>query len=406
MNETLYAMNLLGTPLGFAMAGVIGLFFGFFLEKAGFGSSRKLTAVFYFRDMAVIKVMFTAVVTALVGFHYLVYSGWVNPAGIYILETYWGAQIVGGLIFGVGFVIGGWCPGTAYVGLASGKGDAFFFLAGAALGSVLFNELYPWIEPLHTGLKGTTRFLWETLHVSRMWVTLILCVAAVGVFIACTGLEKRFGGLTGPSWNARIANGVAGLALIALAVGLFFVPIPEPKHETRLSVAAPPGAFLNEIVSAEDHIYPTDLADMILSGKQGLVVVDIRPAEAYRKFHIRTAVSIPLDRLATEGVKSLPHAGTIVLYSNGTTHAAQAWLELRHMGWRNAFVLMDGILGFWRECLTPPSLRGIIDPEAARSEQAAFHKRHTFFVEEFRAGRGDEQEVKAEVSRLRKTFAM
>ena len=406
MNETLYALNLLGTPLGFAMAGLIGLFFGFFLEKAGFGSSRKLTAVFYFKDMAVIKVMFTAVITALVGYHYLVSIGWVNPAGIYILETYWGAQIVGGLLFGVGFVVGGWCPGTAYVGIASGKGDALFFLVGAVLGGVLFNELYSWIEPLHTGLRGGAQFLWESLHLPRMIVILIFSVVAVAVFMACTRLEKRFGGLAGPGWEARIVHGAAGVVLIALAVGLFFVPFPEPKEETGLSVEAAPETVLSEIVAAEDHIYAMDLADMILSGKQDLMVVDIRPAETYRRFHIRTAVNIPLHRLASEGAIDLSRTGTIVLYSNGTTHAAQAWLELRHMGRRNAFVLMDGILGFWRECLTPPSLKGIIDPEAARSAQAAFRKRHTFFIEEFQAGKGDESEIKAEVFGLGETLPM
>jgi thiosulfate/3-mercaptopyruvate sulfurtransferase len=256
------------------------------------------------------------------------------------------------------------------------------------------------------GLKGSTQFLWETFHLSRTLVILLLCVVAVAIFIASTKLEKRFGGLTGPTWYARILHGVAGVVLIVLAVGLFFAPFPKPKDEKGLSAAAAPGTLLSEIVNAEDHIYPMDLADMILSGKQDLMVVDIRPAEAYQKFHIRTAVNIPLHRLATEGAIDLSHAGTIVLYSNGTTHAAQAWLELRHMGRRNAFVLMDGILGFWRECLTPPSLRGIIDPEAARSAQAAFRKRQTFFIEEFQAGKGDESERKAEGFGLGETLPM
>ena len=392
MNETLYALNLLGTPLGFAMAGLIGLFFGFFLERAGFGSSRKLTAVFYFKDMAVIKVMFTAVITSLVGYHYLVLLGLVDPGGIYVLETYWGAQIVGGLLFGVGLVGGGWCPGTAYVGIASGKGDALFFLVGAVLGSIIFNELYAWIEPLHTGLRGGALFLWESLHLPRMIVILLFCVVAVGVFIACTKLEKRYGGLSGPGWNNRIVHGAAGVVLIALALGFLFVPFPEPKEETGLSVEVAPETVLSEIVAAKDHIYATDLADMILSDKQDLMVVDIRPVEAYKKFHIRTAVNIPLHRLTSDGAIDLSHTGTIVLYSNGTTHAAQAWLELRHMGWRNAFVLMDGILGFWRECLTPPSLKGIVDPVAANSAQAAFRKRHSFFIKEFQAGKGNEFE--------------
>jgi thiosulfate/3-mercaptopyruvate sulfurtransferase len=76
------------------------------------------------------------------------------------------------------------------------------------------------------------------------------------------------------------------------------------------------------------------------------------------------------------------------------------------MGWSNAFVLMDGILGFWRECLTPPSLRGIRAPDAARSAQAGFRKRHSFFIKEFQAGKGNESEIKAEVFDLERTFPM
>ena len=152
MIGTLYAMDMLQGGVGFMMSGLIGILFGFFLEQAGFGSSRKLTAIFYLRDMAVLKVMFTAVVVALLGYRYLVATGWLMPGQVHVLDTYWGAQMLGGLLFGVGFVVGGWCPGTAFVGLASAKVDALVFLVGAVLGSVFFNELFNFYTHFHTPL--------------------------------------------------------------------------------------------------------------------------------------------------------------------------------------------------------------------------------------------------------------
>ena len=121
MTETLYAAGALGSTLAFALAAAIGVFFGFFLEQAGFGSSRKLAGIFYLRDMTVLKVMFTALLTAMLGLAYLEAFGWVQAESLHLLPTIYGAQAVGGLVFGLGFVMGGWCPGTAAAGLAAGR---------------------------------------------------------------------------------------------------------------------------------------------------------------------------------------------------------------------------------------------------------------------------------------------
>ena len=93
---------------GFLLAFIIGIGFGFFLEKAGFSSARKLTAQFYLRDFAVLKVMFTAIVVAGLGFWWLVRLGLLDLSYTYINPTFVVPQIVGGLILGVGFIIGGY----------------------------------------------------------------------------------------------------------------------------------------------------------------------------------------------------------------------------------------------------------------------------------------------------------
>ena len=87
---------------------VLGFFFGFFLERAGFSSARKLSAQFYFKDFAVLKVMFTAIVIAMLGMAYLALIGWLDMSQMYVPVTFLWPQLAGGLLLGAGFIIGGY----------------------------------------------------------------------------------------------------------------------------------------------------------------------------------------------------------------------------------------------------------------------------------------------------------
>ncbi|MEO8384491.1 MAG: YeeE/YedE thiosulfate transporter family protein, partial [Betaproteobacteria bacterium] len=167
MINTLYGLDTLGTPQAFLLALLVGVGFGFALERAGFSSSRRLAGVFYFTDMAVVKVMFSALITAVLGLSYMVGFGWIQFDQIYLMPTIYGAQIVGGLLFGVGFVMGAWCPGTAAVGLAAGRIDALVFLLGVVGGSILFNESFSMILPLYTAGDYGTQMAYDTVGMSR-----------------------------------------------------------------------------------------------------------------------------------------------------------------------------------------------------------------------------------------------
>jgi len=124
----------------------LGVAFGFVLERAGFGSGCKLTAVFYGYDMSVVKVMFTAIVTAMIGLWVLGTIGVVDMQQIYLVPTNYTAQLVGGLIFGAGFVIGGYCPGTAVVACAAGRIDAMIYALGILGGVAFYAQFMPGVE--------------------------------------------------------------------------------------------------------------------------------------------------------------------------------------------------------------------------------------------------------------------
>jgi hypothetical protein len=129
-----------------AIAVLLGFGFGFCLERAGFGSARKLTAVFYLFDMSVVKVMFTAIVTAMVGLFLLSAAGMLAISDLYIEPTSYAAQILGGLVFGAGFIIGGYCPGTSVAAMATGKKDGMVFALGMLAGVMAYAELTPGFE--------------------------------------------------------------------------------------------------------------------------------------------------------------------------------------------------------------------------------------------------------------------
>ena len=136
----------LGVGADLAIAVLLGLGFGFCLERAGFGSARKLTAVFYFFDMAVVKVMFTAIVTAMVGLFALSTLGLLTLSELYLEPTNLAAQALGGVLFGAGFIIGGYCPGTSIAAIAIGRKDAMAFALGMLAGVYGYAELTPGVD--------------------------------------------------------------------------------------------------------------------------------------------------------------------------------------------------------------------------------------------------------------------
>lgn len=185
-----FKYGLLGDEASLIVAFLIGAGFGFFLERAGFGSARKLAAQFYFSDMAVFKVMFTAIVTALLGVTYLGWMGLLDLSLVYVAPTYLWSQIAGGLLLGVGFVIGGYCPGTSVVAVSTGRLDALFYAGGILTGVLLFAESFPSIQGLYEAGSMGAVTLPQALHVSHGVLTFAVVLAALAGFWVVERVEQ------------------------------------------------------------------------------------------------------------------------------------------------------------------------------------------------------------------------
>lgn len=169
----------LSTGAFLAASVILGFFFGFFLERAGFSSARKLTDQFYFRDWGVLKVMFSAIVVAMLGLAWLALTGAVDMGQIYIPDAYLWPQIVGGLLLGSGFILGGYCPGTSVVAAATGKLDGLFFVLGIFAGIFGYGMIEPAIHNFNLSSALGPLTLQQLFHTSAGVVA--FCVAAVAV---------------------------------------------------------------------------------------------------------------------------------------------------------------------------------------------------------------------------------
>lgn len=173
---------------------IIGIFFGIFLEQGGFGNARKLALTFYLRDMTVVKVMFTAIITAMTGVIILTKLNLLNMDHVWINPSYITPGIVGGLIMGFGFVIGGYCPGTALVGVATYKIDAMINILGAMTGMLFFAEVVPFFQNFYnSGFVGDRLLLPEALGLPAGVVAFLVILIALLAFVGSEYAEKYLG---------------------------------------------------------------------------------------------------------------------------------------------------------------------------------------------------------------------
>jgi len=166
---------------------VFGLVFGFLLQKGGVGKFNILIGQLLLQDFTVAKVMLTAIVVGMVGVFALHHFARVN---LHLKPTRIGSNIIGGLLFGAGFALMGYCPGTAAAALGQGSWDALFGMAGLVAGSWIFAEF-------SASLKKTVEkwgdlgkvLLPDLLHVPRgVFVVIFAVLLTVGLF----ALERTF----------------------------------------------------------------------------------------------------------------------------------------------------------------------------------------------------------------------
>ena len=168
---------------------LIGIAFGFTLERAGLGNAPKLAGQFYGTDFTVLKVMFSAIVTAMLGLFWLSRFGVIDLAEVAVPETWLAPQLAGGLLFGIGFVVAGLCPGTSCVAAATGRGDGLAVMLGLLAGMWISVQTIP--QNIHEATARGTLTLPEALTLPHGVVVAAVVAMALAAFGTVEWLESR-----------------------------------------------------------------------------------------------------------------------------------------------------------------------------------------------------------------------
>ncbi len=316
----------------------IGIAFGVILERVGLGDPRVIAGQLLGRDFTVMRVMFGAIVTAMLGVVWAGSVGWLDPSTIAMPPTDLPAQALGAVIFGGGFALAALCPGTACVAAASGRRDGLAAVGGMFFGTALTPVAWPVVRGAVAAVPREGATLAADTGVPVGIVVILLTTAAVLAMMVGRLMERR--ATTIHAWRPTTPESVA-LALaatFALADGRGALPVSRAD------------AIAAEIESEADHVDALELAALIKGGAPGLRILDLREGLDTSTYMIPGALAVSIRDLDTVRVRAEEQ---LVLYSDGGAHAAQAWVLLRVRGIRNARVLKDGMAAWEDEVLSP-----------------------------------------------------
>lgn len=370
MTAPFFKYGMFGDEMSLVVAFGIGIGFGFFLERAGFGNARVLAAQFYFRDLRVLKVMFTGIITAMVGAFLLGRFGFLDLSLVYLTPTFLVPQIVGGIILGVGFIIGGYCPGTSCVAAATGRIDGMVYLAGMIGGLLGFAEVYPFIEKFTkiTALGQVT--LAQQFNIPYGFLVFVVVLMAFGAFMAAEWAEKKIGGREpGPGSMLEPVRKLTPVRLFAVALtGLGAIALVSGSPYRNAFAKIDTKQLAIDASKTADQVSPEDLADWIIEGSNDYLLIDVRDAAQFATYHIPGAVNVPLASITHDYAKRNER---IVFYGDDGIQAAQAWLLIRSLGFPSVYMLSGGLEDWKNGVLYPQSPA----ENAAPKEKVDFAKR-------------------------------
>ncbi len=348
-------------PWTYVLFAAIGFAFGFTLEMSGFGDSRKLAAQFYFTELTVLKVMFTAIAVAMVLLFGAVGLGILDFSQVWVNPTYLASGILGGLIMGVGFIVGGFCPTTSLASASTGKIDGMLFMLGGFVGAFLFGETEKYFDGWYTNAGYYGRLtLDQVFGIPVGAVVVIVILMALFMFWGGEQLERIFGKKDlSKEPKLRVAGAVA---LFAGAVAV--LAIGSPSLQNKYNKVTFTRTETVEVLNADPIVNTyTYTADQMLEKRlvftspaeafkakynqaMNPVYLDVRTEADYNLYHIDGAVNVPLARL-TEIIPVLlsePPVNTVfIVMSNDEAAAVDAWKILVGSSIQNAYILEGGV---------------------------------------------------------------
>lgn len=366
--------NYISTEFNYILAILIGIAFGYILERAGFSNAKRLAGVFYGYDFVVLRVFFTAAVTAALGIIFLDHVGLLDSSIIYINPTYVWPIIVGGVIMGGGFIMGGFCPGTSLSALAIGKIDALVFFIGLGVGAFLFVEAYPlYSEFFYSSYLGDL-FVYDSLGMSRGTFTFIFVMIALVSFVVTFIIESKVNKQP-VSLNLDLIknhkyHATAIVATIIVAGLVSFMP-----NRSDFIFAKAEKLDMEMANEKAQRFSSQKLAYYILDHDVSITMIDLRTPEEYAKTGLPGSINIPYEDLLNRGwMHILDNQEKMKIFiANTEEEELKACCISMKNGYKNLYVLTGGYADFYQQILNPTiaTLNALSETEVTFVERAS-----------------------------------
>ncbi len=340
--------DIISDNLNYIAALIIGILFGMILEQAGFSTSKKLVGLFYGYDFTVLRVFFTAGIVAMIGVLGLFHFGLLDINLIYINPTFVWSAIVGGLIMGLGFILGGFCPGTSICAASIGKIDAMIFVIGALLGVLIFAEGYPLFESLYKAYNLGNPRISDTLKISPGLFAFLLTLIALVSFYIVTLIEKKVNKEEVRFINLNKVNSIISLGgIILLVLSLTFT-----DRKSDLMNMIKDENFVKNYPVKETAV--DELALRVMNKYcTRLQIVDFRDEKSFSKWSLPGSTLFTVDNLFEKEPALFlryRHVDNVFVAEDEITERKMAILADK-LGFKNITILKGGLKSFRNEIL-------------------------------------------------------
>ena len=328
---------------------LIGIGFGYVLESSGFNKSTKLAAQFYFKDLTVFKVFFTAIVAAMLLLFGAAAVGLLDYNLIWVNPTYLWSGVIGGLVMGMGFIVGGFCPGTSLTALATLKVDGMFYVAGALTGIFAFSETIDEVPHFFNGSYFGRLTLMDLFDLPTGVVALLVTLMALFMFWGGEKLEAIYGNkdISKEPKGRYVGAGV----FVVAAIGL--IALGQPTNADRWNWIS--GEQQARLDNREVQIVTEELLHTMHDSKLNLVMLDVREEKDFNLFHITDSDHVLPEEIPAliNDFIALPANSLFVIMSNDETRATEVWKYMVAESVPNVYIL-EGGLNNWVDTYATP----------------------------------------------------
>lgn len=340
--------DIISNDLNFIVALVIGILFGAILEQAGFSTSKKLVGLFYGYDFTVLRVFFTAGIVAMIGIMAFEHYGLIDMNLVYINPTFLTSALVGGLIMGLGFVVGGFCPGTSFCAAAIGKIDAMIFIVGAFIGVFIFAEAYPLLEGMYKAANWGSPQLFELLGISQNIFGFIMAAFALIAFFVTSIIENKVNGIKKPA--IRFEPYFIGLASVGIVIAFsaFFFPERKESLQNLVEDEKYVNSYTLEMMTVDELSF-----GIMNKDENKLQIIDFRNEKDFKQLNLPKSTLFTIENLfEKEPNKILSIRNKInVFIADDEMTAKKIAVIATELGYKKIKVLEGGIDKFKKEIL-------------------------------------------------------